>query len=191
MVGDPPGNQAPTVTAAADPKTGTAPLTVEFSSHAVDPDGDDLLVTWAFGDAARAPARRPRTPTRRPGTYTATVTAIDPARCRRHRDGPDRGQRAAGAQQQSTNNVTGAGSGGDAAPAPKQAAWFGVSKPSATSVSTFAKRGLSVRVTCTEAMSGTATVTVSSATRKALKLKSATLATRHGPGDGAGSKRWC
>ena len=68
----------------------------------------------------------------------------------------------------------------DAAPAPRQAAWFGVSKPAATTVGTFSKRGLAVRVTCTEAMSGTAKLTVSSTTRKALKLKSATLATRHG-----------
>ena len=40
----------------------------------------------------------------------------------------------------------------------------------------FAKSGLKVRATCTEAMSGQATVTVTSKVRKALKLKSATLA---------------
>ena len=54
VVGNPAGNQAPTVSANADPKAGTAPLTVDFSSHAVDADGDDLLVTWAFGDGGQA-----------------------------------------------------------------------------------------------------------------------------------------
>ena len=39
VVGNPPGNQAPTVRIAADPKTGTGPLTVTFSSQARDPEG--------------------------------------------------------------------------------------------------------------------------------------------------------
>ena len=41
--------------------------------------------------------------------------------------------------------------------------------------STFARRGLSVPVACTGAMDGSAKLTVSSATRKRLKLKSRTL----------------
>ena len=190
VVGNPAGNQAPTVTAAADPKTGTAPLTVDFSSHVVDPDGDDdeVLVVWEFGDGQTGAGEDATHVYTTPGTYNAKVTATD----RFGASGSATVQVVVSApqatQQQSTNNVTGAGSGGDAAPAPKQAAWFGVSKPSATSVGTFAKRGLSVRVTCTEAMSGTAKVTVSSATRKALKLKSATLATGTVRCDGAGSK---
>ena len=40
---------------------------------------------------------------------------------------------------------------------------------------TFARRGLTVPVACTGAMDGSAKLTVSSATRKRLKLKSATL----------------
>ena len=46
---------------------------------------------------------------------------------------------------------------------------------------------MSVQVTCTEAMSGTATLTVASATRKALKLRSATLARGTVRCTGAGS----
>ena len=38
VVGNPPGNQAPTVQVTADPKTGAAPLTVPFSSQARDPE---------------------------------------------------------------------------------------------------------------------------------------------------------
>ena len=43
-------NLLPTVAVEADPRTGTAPLTVRFSSQASDPDGTDLKYTWAFGD---------------------------------------------------------------------------------------------------------------------------------------------
>ena len=76
----------------------------------------------------------------------------------------------------------------DAAPAPRQAAWFSVSKPASTTVATFSRRGLPLRVTCTEAMSGTAKLTVSSRTRKALKLKSRTLATGAVRCTGAGTR---
>jgi len=51
-----------------------------------------------------------------------------------------------------------------------------LSKPSKTTVARFATKGLSIRVTCTAAMSGPVTVTVDRKTKKALKLKSATLA---------------
>ena len=186
VVGDPAGNQAPTVTAAADPKTGTAPLTVEFSSHAIDPDGDDLLVTWAFGDGGQAAGDEATHTYTSAGTYTATVTAMDPSGA----TGTATVQIVVSApptQQPHVNHVTNAGTA-DAAPAPRQAAWFGVSKPASTTLSAFSSRGLSVRVTCTEAMSGTAKVTVSSSTRKALKLKSSTLATGAVRCIGAGSQ---
>ncbi|HEX6025569.1 MAG TPA: PKD domain-containing protein, partial [Solirubrobacter sp.] len=190
VVGDPPGNQAPTVVAAADPKTGTAPLTVEFSSHAIDPDGDDLLVTWAFGDGGQAAGREATHTYTAAGTYTATVTAMDPSGA----TGSATVQVVVSApptqqQQQAPVLNTNAAAGGDAQPAPAQEAWFGVSKPASTTVSSFAKRGLAVRVTCTEAMSGTAKVTVSNSTRKALGLKSRTLATGKVKCDGAGSER--
>ena len=83
------------------------------------------------------------------------------------------------------------GGGGDAkaqSAAPEQSAWFGVGKPAKTTVATFAKRGLSVQVTCTEAMSGTAKLTLSSKLRKRLGLRSGTLATSAVKCAGAGSK---
>ena len=180
VVGNPAGNQAPTVTAAADPKTGTAPLTVDFSSHAVDPDGDDLLVTWAFGDGGQAAGDEATHTYTAAGTYTATVTAMDPTGATGTATVQVVVSAAQATQQQTTNNVTGAGSGGDAAPAPKQAAWFGVSKPSATTVGTFTKRGLAVQVTCTEAMSGTAKLTVSSATAQGAQAQVGHAGERHG-----------
>jgi len=61
-------------------------------------------------------------------------------------------------------------------PAPPVKPSVKLAKPSKTTVAKFAKSGLKLRATCTGAMNGTATVTVSSKDRKALKLKSATLA---------------
>ncbi len=182
VVGNPAGNQAPTVTANADPKSGTAPLTVEFSSHAVDADGDDLLVTWAFGDGGQAAGETATHTYTAAGTYTATVTATD----RNGAAGTATVQIVVSAVQASPPPAAGA----DAAPAaPSQAAWFGVSNPGRTTLGGFGNRGLSVQVTCTEAMSGTATLTVASATRRALKLRSATLARGTVRCTGAGSLR--
>ena len=65
--------------------------------------------------------------------------------------------------------------------APPQAAWFGVSKPAPTTIAGFGARGVSVQVTCTEAMSGTATLNVSSATRKALQAQVGDARARHRP----------
>ena len=96
VVGNPAGNQAPTVTAAADPRSGTAPLTVEFSSHAVDADGDDLLVTWAFGDGGQAAGSEATHTYTAAGTYTATVTAMDRHGAAGTRDRADRGRHRAG-----------------------------------------------------------------------------------------------
>ena len=63
-----------------------------------------------------------------------------------------------------------------APPAPKPTPSFTLTKPSKTTVAKFAKSGLAIHATCTDAMSGPVTVTVDSKTKKALKLKSTTLA---------------
>ena len=79
MVGNPPGNQAPSVQMTADPKTGTGPLTVTFSSQVRDPEGQGMLLVWDFGDGQfGAGATAVHTYTT-PGTYTAKLTATDPA----------------------------------------------------------------------------------------------------------------
>ena len=61
-------------------------------------------------------------------------------------------------------------------PGPSLVPSFKLATPAKTTVAKFAKRGMAVRATCTQAMSGQATLTVTSKVRKALKLKSATLA---------------
>jgi PKD repeat protein len=77
-VNNPPGNQAPTVQALADPKTGTAPLRVRFTSAASDPDGDQLLSRWDFGDGGQAGGTNANHTYTAAGTYNAKVTVTDP-----------------------------------------------------------------------------------------------------------------
>ena len=66
-VANPPGNAAPFVEALADPTSGRAPLRVRFSSAASDPDGDQLLSVWDFGDGVKAGGRTRFTRTRSRG----------------------------------------------------------------------------------------------------------------------------
>jgi PKD repeat protein len=165
VVGNPAGNQAPSVQVTADPKTGTSPLTVEFSSQARDPEGAGLLYVWEFGDDGRAGGATATHTYTTPGVYTAKLTVTDPG-----------GASSSASVQITVTAVQGGGGSGGEEPAPKQAAWFGVAKPAATTVARFNKRGLAVRVTCTEAMSGSATMTVSSALMRKLGLKRTTVA---------------
>jgi PKD repeat protein len=77
-VTNPPGNQAPSVQALADPKTGTAPLRVTFTSASSDPDGDQLLSVWDFGDGVKAGGETATHTYTQPGTYNAKITVTDP-----------------------------------------------------------------------------------------------------------------
>jgi PKD repeat protein len=77
-VANPPGNAAPTVRVAADPKTGTAPLRVRFTSAASDPDRDQLSYVWEFGDGAKAGGPTAVHTYTQPGSYTAKLTVTDP-----------------------------------------------------------------------------------------------------------------
>jgi hypothetical protein len=79
VVEDPPGNRAPTVQAAATPRSGTAPLRVRFSSAYTDPDGDSVSTVWDFGDGQMAGGPRISHTYTTPGNYTATVTVTDPS----------------------------------------------------------------------------------------------------------------
>ena len=101
------------------------------------------------------------------GTYTASLTVTDA-----------RGGKTTKTVQITVTSVAGAA---PAAEGPdrrlrRRRSWFGVSEPVKTSVSGFAKSGLAVKVTATEAMSGSAKLLVSSKVAKALGLKSTTLA---------------
>jgi PKD repeat protein len=77
VVDPPPANQAPTVQIAASPRSGAAPLPVRFTSAARDPDGQQLLMVWDFGDGAKGGGPSINHTYRTAGTYTATLTVTD------------------------------------------------------------------------------------------------------------------
>ena len=149
-VGNPPGNQAPTVQAGADPGSGTAPVTVRFTSSARDPEGQGLLYVWEFGDGGMAGGGTATHTYTTPGTYDAKVTVTDPH----------------GATGTATVRVV----VGAAAARAKLAV------PS--SVRAFGARGLKVRLTCPSSGSARATLKVTRSVAKRLGLKGRTVAAR-------------
>jgi glucose/arabinose dehydrogenase len=77
---NPAGNQAPTARAGADRTSGTAPLTVTFSSAgSSDPEGGALTYRWDFGDGSTSTAANPSHTYTGNGQRTATLTVTDPA----------------------------------------------------------------------------------------------------------------
>lgn len=71
---------SPIAQAKADTTSGQAPLKVGFSSEGTeDPDGDQLQLSWDFGDGATSTEANPTHTYEKNGTYTATLTAKDPA----------------------------------------------------------------------------------------------------------------
>jgi cytochrome c len=157
VVGNPPGNQAPTVQVAADPNGGTAPLTVRFTAAARDPDGDAVMYVWSFGDGGSAGGTGVTHTYTTPGTYTAKVTVTDPD----------------GATGSATVQVVVTG------PAPQG----GVKGSSAelvvpSSVRAFRARGMRLTVSCVTTGSGKATLSVTRATVKRLGLARRTVASK-------------
>lgn len=68
---------SPQVTASADPASGWAPLTVQFTATAEHPEGDTMTSHWEFGDGSSSQERRPTHTYTEPGTYQAVFTATD------------------------------------------------------------------------------------------------------------------
>ncbi|MGW4642569.1 ThuA domain-containing protein [Sphaerisporangium sp. NPDC004334] len=72
------GNRSPIAKAGATPDTGSAPLTVAFSSAgSSDPDGDAITYAWDFGDGATSTSANPSHTYSSNGTYTARLTVRD------------------------------------------------------------------------------------------------------------------
>ena len=137
-VGNPPGNQAPTVQVAADPVSGNAPLDVRFTASGRDPEGGALLYTWDFGDGGQSAGRSVTHRYTAAGTYTATVTVRD----------------AQGATGTATVQVT----VGTAPQGVVRGAQAELVVPS--SVRAFRTRGLRVTMSCETSGSGRATLAV-------------------------------
>jgi PKD repeat protein len=72
-----PENQPPVANAWASPTGGPAPLTVQFSSGAYDPDGWIIDYYWDFGDGGWAYEPYPVHTYYAPGTYTAWLSVTD------------------------------------------------------------------------------------------------------------------
>ena len=156
VVGNPPGNQAPTVQIAADPAGGSVPLTVRFSAAGRDPDGDPIMYVWDFGDGGKAGGKSATHTYAQPGTYTAKVTVTD----------------SHGATGTATLQVVVQA----AVQGQVKGARAGLAVPG--SVRAFARRGLRVKVTCVRSGAGRARLTVTRASARRLALRSRTVASR-------------
>jgi glucose/arabinose dehydrogenase len=73
-----PGNHAPRVSASVNPKTGVAPLSVNLSATASDPDGDPISYDWDFGDGSpHSTSPNPSHVYSKAENWVATVTVSD------------------------------------------------------------------------------------------------------------------
>jgi len=153
-VGNPSGGQPPTVQAAADPVTGTAPLKVNFSAAGSDPDGDAFTYAWAFGDGGAAGAAKVSHTYAAPGTYQAVVTVTDV------------GGKSSSASV--TVTVTAAVAPQGVAGGAPDAAAGGLRALSTPSLAGFRKRGVRVAATC--AGNGDAAVGLWASKRTARRL---------------------
>ena len=73
----PPSNQPPQVTINASATSGVAPLAVNFTSSASDPDGSIAQYSWTFGDGNISSQPNPANSYQATGTYTARLTVTD------------------------------------------------------------------------------------------------------------------
>lgn len=71
-------NQRPAVTVTASATQGKAPLAVDFTAAAVDPEGDlPLTYAWSFGDGSTATGPAASHTFTTPGKHTVTATVTD------------------------------------------------------------------------------------------------------------------
>ncbi|MBI3090676.1 MAG: PKD domain-containing protein [Candidatus Tectomicrobia bacterium] len=70
---------APSVTVHANPSSGSAPLSVQFSSQVSDPQNQQMTLNWSFGDGATSSGANASHTYSEPGTYTVVLTATNEA----------------------------------------------------------------------------------------------------------------
>jgi PKD repeat protein len=69
--------QPPTVTAGANVSSGAAPLSVNFTASASDPDGTIAAYQWTFDDGTFSTAQNPAKTFPAPGNYSVHLTVTD------------------------------------------------------------------------------------------------------------------
>ena len=69
--------QPPTASISADAVSGPAPLSVQFSANAADPDGNVVETAWTFDDGGFSLSPAPVKTFPVPGNYVVTLTAAD------------------------------------------------------------------------------------------------------------------
>jgi len=72
-------NQPPTMNPTASPTSGQAPLDVQFTANANDPEGGVLTYLWDFGDGATSTLANPRHIYTTAGTFIISLTVSDNA----------------------------------------------------------------------------------------------------------------
>jgi PKD repeat protein len=70
-------NNPPVASPTATPTSGPAPLPVQFTANASDPDGDTLAYSWDFGDGTTSTEANPLHTYATAGTYVAWLTVSD------------------------------------------------------------------------------------------------------------------
>jgi endonuclease/exonuclease/phosphatase family metal-dependent hydrolase len=73
----PPPNQPPQASISVSATSGVSPLTVYFTSNALDPDGVVMTHTWNYGDGQTSSEISPAHVYQAAGTYTARLTVTD------------------------------------------------------------------------------------------------------------------
>ena len=154
---------------------GTSPLAVQFSAQATDPEHGDLGYVWTFGDGGFSAEKNPRHTYTTPGTYTATLKVTD-----------EKGASTTATVQVVVTAAPGAvlrlrARAADARrrPRPRRRGSASPSRPRPRSPRS-AKRGLAVKVTATQAMRGSAKITVSKKRRQEAGSEEDHARRRHG-----------
>lgn len=70
-------NSPPEASPVATPDSGAAPLPVQFTAHAADPDGDALSYVWDFDDGATSTQADPLHTFTAPGSYLVLLLVSD------------------------------------------------------------------------------------------------------------------
>jgi|GEM_PF-3085851 len=71
-------NHPPTASCEADVNFGILPMEVTFTGHASDPENQELLYNWNFGDGAQSNEQNPIHTFTAPGVYIVRFTVADP-----------------------------------------------------------------------------------------------------------------